>query len=54
MRDMLRVNYTKLSSGECLSETLYTKPEWTLLERLVRLGFISFSCLPVISSGHEM
>ena len=35
MRDMLRVNHTKLSSGECSSKTLDTKPEWTLLERLV-------------------
>ena len=35
MRDMLRVSYTKLSSGECSSKTLDTKPEWTLLEHLV-------------------
>ena len=35
MRDMLRVNYTKLSSGECSSKALDTKPERTLLERLV-------------------
>ena len=32
---MLRVSYTKLSSGECSSKTLDTKPEWTLLERPV-------------------
>ena len=35
MRDLLRVNYAKLSSGECSSKTLDTKPELTLLERLV-------------------
>ena len=38
MRDMLRVNYTKLSSGECLSKTLDTKPEWTFVECLVELN----------------
>ena len=35
MPDMLGVNYTKLSSGECSSKTLDMKPERMLIERLV-------------------
>ena len=34
---MLRVHYTELTSGECSSKMLETKPEWTLLECLVFL-----------------
>ena len=35
MWDMLKVSYNKLSSGECSSKMLHTKPEWMLVERLV-------------------
>ena len=58
MRGMLRLNYTKLFSGECSSKTLDTKPEWTLLERLVYKTFetpfvISSRALTLMGCGKK-